>query len=160
MSLYNEIAGVDQNADVLLGVIGCTMKAFERFRDIHLNADGTKVIVLTRCGGGNRADYWRMFELMAHHPYYIKDYDDDYDNTYAYIEFSIPERYQNMCKHIATGKDPKSIKEIFDEEIKNMDIPGTDAYNRAMNFAKTIEQAIKAAEEGNDNNGGINIIKL
>ncbi len=151
MSLYNQIAGVNKDAPILLGVLGYNMKAFERFRDIHLNADGTRIIVLTRCGGDNRPSHLRMFEMVSHHPYYIKDYDDSYDSTYAYIEFSIPEKYKDMCKSISTGKDPKSIKEIFDEEIANMDKPGTDAYNRAMNIAKQIEDAIN----GKNSSGNI-----
>ena len=91
-----------------------------RFRDIHLNEDGTKIIMLTRNGGGNRENYWYLFDIIKHHPNYILDYDDDYDCTYAYIEFSIPDEFKEVCASMATGEELKTVKEKFDNCINYM----------------------------------------
>jgi len=55
---------------------------------------------------------------MKQHPNYIRDYDDDFDCTYASIVFSIPEKYR------------KRIGEFYDEKQKS---PGE-------RFARLIEQ--------------------
>jgi len=94
-----------------------------RFRDIYLNEDGTKIILYTRNGGGNREEYWYIFKGLKTHPNYLEDYDDDYDSTYAYIEFLVPEKYRELAKALATGEAPKSVSNKFSEiekEIKDM----------------------------------------
>lgn len=63
-----------------------------RSRDIYLKDE--KIILYTRNGGGNRKCYWYIFDILEKHPNYLCDYDDDFDCTYAYIEFSIPEDYK------------------------------------------------------------------
>lgn len=65
---------------------------FERFRDAYLKRDGDdiRIIVLTRTGGGNREDYednWSDIRSMAG---YLCDYDDEFDPTFALIEFAVP----------------------------------------------------------------------
>jgi hypothetical protein len=93
-----------------------------RFRDIHLNADGTKIILLTRNGGGNREDYQGVIDHLATHPNYLSDYDDDFDCTYAYVEFSTPQEYLEQCKGLTTGEKLESIYDKFQkviEQIKN-----------------------------------------
>ena len=80
-----------------------------RFRDIYLNEDGTEIILYTRNGGGNRKEYWYIFEILSHHPNYLTDYDDDFDCTYAYIKFSIPEKARGLVGKLVTGEKPKTI---------------------------------------------------
>lgn len=60
---------------------------------------------------------------MKTHPNYLRDYDDDFDSTYAYIEFSVPEKCKDLMRALATGEVPKSISGKFSEiekEIKDM----------------------------------------
>lgn len=147
MSLYNFLMGENEEAPVLLGVLNLTKKDFGRYRDIYLNADGTEIIVLTRCGGGNREYYDYVFEEMKEHECYISDYDDDFDETYAYIKFSVPEKFKDMCKSMSTGVEPKTVSEKFDEHIKEMDIPGTEAVKKADIIAERLINAIKEAEK-------------
>lgn len=85
-----------------------------RFRDIYLNEDGTKIILFTRNGGGNRESYFYIFDILKTHPNYITDYDDDFDCTYAYIEFSVPEEYKEALKQLSTGEKPKTLQEILE----------------------------------------------
>lgn len=51
MSLYNVLFGENEEATVLLGMIGATREDFGRYRDVYLNTEGNKIIVLTRVGG-------------------------------------------------------------------------------------------------------------
>lgn len=113
-------------ADFLLGVLDmdCKGKALYesgRFRDIYLNKDGTGIILYTRNGGGNREAYAAINEALQKHPNYHADYDDDYDETYAYFEFTIPEKYRDQCKKLAKGIEPEKVGEKFQKTIKRME---------------------------------------
>lgn len=152
MSLYNFLMGENPDYVVLLGSLGLDKNSFGRYRDIHLNADGSVIIVYTRLGGQNRKDYKQFITNLRRHPNYIRDYDDDFDDTYAYFEFSVPEKYKKMCKSMSTGKEPLSVQEKFDEHIKRMDVPGTPEYAKAQEIAKMFEDAI------NDSGNGIHFI--
>lgn len=154
MSLYNFLMGENEDAPVLLGVLGLNKEAFGRFRDIYLNADGTEIIVYTRCGGGNRKDYQYVFKKMKERPDYICDYDDDFDCTYAYIKFKVLDKYLDMCKKMATGKEPETVKEKFEKHIEEMDKPGTEAYKKAEEIAKKFNDA------ASESNGGIHFISF
>lgn len=89
-----------------------------RFRDIYFeNEIEPKIILYTRNGGGNREWYEYVFELLSSHPLYIKDYDDDFDCTYAYIEFKAPKAVIDFFEGIKTGKI-ESISEKFNNEIR------------------------------------------
>jgi hypothetical protein len=94
-----------------------------RFRDIYFeNQDGSapKIILYTRNGGGNRDYYNWVFELLEKHPLYIQDYDDDFDCTYAYIEFKAPESIVKFFDGVKTGKI-KNVSERFQAEIEAME---------------------------------------
>lgn len=160
MSLYNQLFGENKDAMALIGALGLTRDAFGRYRDVYVNKDGTKIIVYTRCGGGNRLEYEEIYNTMKAHPNYICDYDDDFDETYSYIEFSVPEKYSQMCKSMATGEEPISVSEKFKIECEEMNKPGSDTYKRADKY---VEQLINRISEDMNNDGfegGITIIKL
>jgi hypothetical protein len=91
-----------------------------RFRDIHLNEDGSKIILYTRNGGGNREAYQWVFDILRKHPNYRTDYDDDYDQTYAYIEFKTPDIYNDLCEGLATGVAPETINTKFSDLINKI----------------------------------------
>lgn len=65
-----------------------------RFRSIGVE-DG-QIILRTRTGGGNRSEYCEFHNAMRNHPNYLNDEDDDFDSTYCYHYFSIPEDHK--CK--------------------------------------------------------------
>lgn len=127
-----------------------------RFRDIFLtrNNEGEDIVILyTRNGAGNREcwdlegcpDYgegdpsihserclvfinWKLTQ----HPLYIRDYDDDFDGTYAYFEFRIPSILEEALDRLIEdqGGEPRSVAEAFKEfvselkEGKHEDHPG------------------------------------
>lgn len=93
MSLYTMMHGTNPLAGGLLAVLGFSPDQFGRIRDCFLvQVDGDpRIAVFTRCGGGNRDDYQSVFDWAREQETYIRDYDDDYDCTYATFEFSVPD---------------------------------------------------------------------
>ncbi|MEK6882160.1 MAG: hypothetical protein AABY22_21260 [Nanoarchaeota archaeon] len=136
MSLYNLLHGVNPISPLLLKILDIDQDnkkwSSGRFRDIYLDEKGEKIILYTRNGGGNR-ECWGEVQNnclcagcviekhLPKHPNYLRDYDDDFDSTYAYIEFSIPESYKELVKSFATGEKPETIKEKFDRTIKSLE---------------------------------------
>lgn len=152
MSLYNMLFGTNEEAPVLLGMLSVNKEYFSRFRDVELIEAGTKIRVFTRLGGGNREEHRENWEKIRKHEMYIKDYDDEFDTTYAYIEFSIPEQYKETAKKMFK-EEPVSFQKKFEKELREMQIPGTKAYDKMGEVAK---QIVDGMEQGN----GIHIVKL
>jgi hypothetical protein len=124
MSFYNTLFGRSPLAPALLKILGLTSNDIPRYRDAYLNGDGTRIVIYTRTGGGNRAyhnseescrscypDYftgegedptgpWNS-DLQAH-PQFVTDYDDSFDSTYAYFEFKVPDEWADDLKALAT----------------------------------------------------------
>ena len=148
MSLYNQLFDEDPNANTLLSILNLDRDAFGRFRDIHVNADGTYIQVLTRCGGFNRDMYAKEMHDIHTHPNFVKDYDDEYDNTYSYIIFKVPERFLEYTKGIATGVDPLTFQELFEKEMKDMEDPNSEAAKRAKKIAEQIQKGINENPDG------------
>src|SRR3990167_3082180 len=127
MSMYNLMHGMNPLAGILLKMLEIDQEGSKyssgRFRDIYLNEDGKKIILFTRNGGGNRETYQETIDILATHPNFITDYDDEFDCTYAYIEFSVPTQYLATTTIMAAGVKPKTLKEKTDDvmaEIKSM----------------------------------------
>ena len=146
MSLYNKLFGENENAMALLGMIELTRNDFQRYRDVYLNKSATIITVLARIGGDNRKNFKQVFINIRKNKWYIRDFDDNFDNTYTYIQFKIPEKYQYTCKMIAPKEKELTVGEKFKKEVEEADIPGTDAYKRMDAIAKQIMGEI---EKGN-----------
>lgn len=113
-----------------------------RFRDIYFENEGTpKIILYTRNGGGNREYYQYVFDLLENHPLYITDYDDDFDSTYAYIEFKAPESIIKFFDGVQTGKIA-NVSEKFQAEIKAME-EGKEPNAQLMSIIEKIVNEIK-----------------
>lgn len=146
MSLYNRLFGENPDATALLGMLSLTRKDFERYRDVYLNKGGTRIIVVARIGGTQKKYYKHVFKTIKKHPNYIKNYDDEFDQTYTYFEFSIPEKYAHTCKSFAPKEERLSVGDMFKKEAEESQIPGTEAYKRAEEIAAEI---MKNLESGN-----------
>lgn len=154
MSLYNLLHGVNPIAPILLTVLGIDQPdgkfSSGRFRDIYLNEDGTEIILYTRNGGGNREDYQEVFDNFAkNHPNYLSDEDDDFDCTYAYIKFSVPEKAKELIKGLVTGEKPKTIAEKFEETIKGMENMSKEDFEKDERFKPIREMFEKIVEPDN-----------
>ena len=125
MSLYNMLFGTNPASGFLIGALELETEKYPtgRFRDIYFeNEEGSepKVILYTRNGGGNREDYEDVFEALERHPLYLTDYDDDYDSTYAYIEFKAPQSVVDFFEDIK-GEKFERVGERFQREISEME---------------------------------------
>lgn len=142
MSLYNLLFGVNRDADELLKMLGLTQDDFGRFRDAYLNESGANIIVYTRCGGGNRDYYEDVFSKMEKHPEYVTDYDDDYDCTYAYFVFNVPEKFKKQAELMSDKNKPKSVHEKFQDVIEDIDKKGKDS-----EYVEKMESTINELKE-------------
>ena len=144
-NLYNQIFKVNPDAPMLIKVLN--LIEVGRFRDIFLNKDGTRIILYTRNGGKNRKKYQSIFDDLRKHPFYIRDWDDAYDNTYAYVEFSMPPKYIQELQGMATGIEPKSIGDKFKEVFKEMAVMTPRQMAEDQRFKSTIEMLNQITEE-------------
>lgn len=124
MSLYNMVNGVNPATFFILPLLGEKhAEQYPRFRDCFVgrlyNSDKDdefgipvkqtdqteKVIsVYTRVGGGNRNNYVDEIKELQSHPNYIKDYNDDFDSTFATFLFSVPNEWINDFDLVVAGK--------------------------------------------------------
>lgn len=138
MSLYNRLFGENKEAPVLLGFIGLNKGIFMRYRDVYLNKDGTIITVITRTGGSNRKDYRQSFTDIRKNINYIRDYDDEFDSTYCYFEFKVPEKYKQTAMQISPKENRISVGDMFKKEIEEAKIPGSPAAKRQEEIADLI----------------------
>lgn len=137
--MYNLCFGVNRMAPLLLKVLGINQDDGRwpagRFRDIYLNEDGTRILLYTRNGGGNRDCFEEgdddcrctgcvITRILPQHPHYVRDYDDDFDCTYATIEFRVPPEYEAEMRALATGKSPPSVGEKFQALVEVLEKGG------------------------------------
>lgn len=102
MSFYNMINGINPATFLILPMLGEKHPdQYPRFRDCFI--EGNEIHVYTRVGGGNRDAGFGEEELQSH-PNFLRDFDDDYDSTYATYCFSIPDEWKNDFELILNGK--------------------------------------------------------
>ena len=120
MSMYNIMnKGSNENAHEILNMIGLTENDIPRYRDVSLWNNNTEIRVITRVGGGNRQDYQEEINTLKQNEFYLKDIDDDFDSTYAYIFFKVPTECLETVKDMKT--DERTIKQKTDDSIKEFE---------------------------------------
>ena len=77
---------------------GMTIADFPRYRAVTVYPDQPLVVIRTRTGGGNREEYEEENEKLRALQGFIKDEDDDFDCTYAYWHYEIPEESRAAWK--------------------------------------------------------------
>jgi len=157
MSLYNSIFGTNNLAPVLLKILGIDQGNGEytsgRFRDIYLNEDGTKIILYTRNGGGNREHYQYVFDSLSKHPNYITNYDDGFDCTYAYLDFSVPDEYKEDLQKLASEHgQSQNPSEKFQQLLSDLEVgKNTPETEKAMKAGEQILGEIKESLDSGEN---------
>lgn len=120
--MYNMLFGENELADDLLKMLNLTKEDCGRYRDCYLDEKGEKIIVYTRNGGGNREYYEEVFDKLSSHTNYLCDYDDDFDCTYASIEFSVPDKFIELTKEfVKKGADITTGSEKFKKLLDVLD---------------------------------------
>lgn len=167
MSLYNLLHGHNPFASLLLEMIGQTPESVGRFRDCYLDRKDGKltIVVYTRNGGGNR-ECWReteekncncagciITEKLPCDEGYVEDWDDDFDNTYASIRFTIPETFIELCEQIAGSgaeqEDPGKRMVAVIEKLQSGDKDDPTVQRVLKAMEPTMKQIGKALEKGN-----------
>lgn len=145
MGMYNAVHGWHHDAAMLLKMLDIDQPNKKwtcgRFRDAWLNVGGTEICIFTRNGGGNRQCWQKEPELacsarpggedcncpgciitrhLPKHPHYLRDEDDPFDSTYAYIYFSVPDEYLVLARQIAPKVAEPTLKEKTDKAIEEM----------------------------------------
>ena len=111
MSLYNTLNGMNLATFFILPMLNKHPDEYPRFRDCFTGEDNNSIVIYTRVGGGNRNCGFGEEELYKH-PNFIKTYDDDFDSTYGYYAFSIPNKWEKDFAAILNGK-------LWSEEYHN-----------------------------------------
>jgi hypothetical protein len=121
MGLYNIVHGTNPFAPMLLIALG-----FEKFTDVGRFRDAFvtngEIAVYTRNGGGNRRCIHNAKDKdcgqpdcyacvinhrLPKHPLYLRDKDDNFDNTYATVYFKLPPQYAESLRTLDIGEfDP------------------------------------------------------
>ena len=161
--MYNMLFGVNQAFPILLKSLNLSYHGKTlniegeydpgRFRDIYLSGEGDKILLYTRNGGGNREDYEDVITKLQSHPLYITDYDDDFDYTYAYFEFKVPDSLQEILDKLmeAQGGPPMDVSEKFSNliaEMQGMTKEQVEADPRFKPLISIVEQIGEAAKSG------------
>lgn len=149
--MYNTLFGVNNLALICLEAIELKPEDIPRFRDAIFFKRNKHyyVKILTRTGGRNRGCYNNS--SLLNNKFYIKDYDDSYDNTYRYFIYRIADNLEAIIDWERIFKDQSrnkiDIKEMFEKEIKEMKIPGTDANKRSKAMANGLSKLLSANKE-------------
>lgn len=118
--LYNMLAGWDPACVWLAPMLTDEnpQDFFPRFRDCWLSDEGDAIEIFTRVGGGNREDYEYEIEALRDMPTYQRDYDDDFDCTYATFVFGVPEEWSEDFEHAKNGEFDKFSDRYVDRMQK------------------------------------------
>ncbi len=96
---------------------------FPRFRNCWLSDSGDTIIIFTRVGGSNRSDgpddeygygEYKLYDM----PTFIRTWDDDFDSTYGYYEFGVPEEWREDFEHAKNGEFDKYSDRYVDRMQK------------------------------------------
>jgi hypothetical protein len=147
MSLYNALFDTTPYADALLMMLGINAERVPRFRDCYLNKDG-EIVILTRTGGGNRADYEAENAALRAVAGFINDADDDFDSTYASFIYAPPPGYSDVIAEIAAKQGDYDPMATFRQTIADLQAgKDTPATRRAMEVGKDIFKRLEAGEK-------------
>lgn len=132
MSLYNMMFGCNPFASILLALAGLDVAEIPRFRDVFLDRDetGSTVIqVFTRTGGNNREMYESENDVLANKPNAIRDYDDSYDCTYAYFEFSPLPEMKDVAEILmeSSGIELSDMEDVWQRVISKLETCDQDS---------------------------------
>lgn len=170
MSLYNLIFGRNPFSGFLLEVLGTTVDRVPRFRDCFLNEDGSRIIIYTRTGGGNRDFYEHPDRCRENYPEYfggedepsgpwnsdlralpgfVYDADDEFDGTYASFHYNVPEAFKKMVAALTNIGAAGNPAERWQEMLDGLSSGNTDSpdVKRALEVGQRILGQIKEATD-------------
>ena len=136
--------GFNNNAPILLKILGFTTNDIPRFRDCFLKDNS--IVIHTRTGGGNREYYenaethkqnfygdiadWEEYSVynddLRKHPNFVTDVDDDFDCTYANFFYSFPDEFKDDLIALAAKDEAHMPSDRWKALFKAMDESKSD----------------------------------
>ena len=150
MSLYNMVHGINPATGILLMMLDLDEKDVPRLRDTWVTEDG-EIAIHTRTGGGNREGYAEENGSLQRHPNYLRDFDDDFDCTYATFVFSCPESSKDMLTLL---RDEDRMKAPRDRWVQAIDDLKAGKRGDILEKMTPTMDAILRAVDTNDDLGG------
>jgi hypothetical protein len=159
--LYFIVHGVHRLAGKLLTLLGLSTEAAStgRFRDCYLQraeSDALEIHLLTRNGGGNRPEHVAITRALRAHPYFLRDYDEPVDRTFATYVFKAPIGAL-MSLESAVAADPSAIPKSF--EVRSQmaaDMLQNDPNNpEAQRIAEALRPTMEALANDPDHVKGL-----
>ena len=148
----------------LLGMINLRPTQLGRYRDCYFSKDGERIIIFTRNGGNNRQNYQGVIDLLKKHPNYITDYDDDFDETYASIEFSIPEEHKARASELFEVANTETGPEVQARHLKELEEMPKDEYlkkyPKMQDFFNAMESMFNGDSKGTQSFGGVTVVRM
>ncbi len=118
------LLGQNKHSDRLLEILELGSKyPIREYQDIYLNSDGTEIILYTHSGGLARYHYWSdedsgdecsctgciMTYQVFKHPNYLEDDDDTFNCGYAYVYYSVPDKYKDECRMMSQKEKSSTV---------------------------------------------------
>jgi hypothetical protein len=94
MKLHNMLVGENEYADFLLKALGVEKQNIRRYRHCFFN--GEHIVIYTQTGGGNREYHEDDNAFLQNLNHYSHDKDDEYDTSYAWFYFKVPDQYRHF----------------------------------------------------------------
>jgi hypothetical protein len=85
--------------------------------------------------------------LIRNHPLFAEEHDDEFDRTYAWIAFRVPDESLEITRQLATGKEPPGMKELTDNAIRAMQALTPEQIRSDPRF-KPLAEAIESIASG------------
>ncbi len=123
MSLYNMVNKVNPAAFFMLPLLEVGHPDdWPRFRDCFVTPHRFQIVndlplmlpidekekpngiyVLLRIGGGNRDAYLKPWNTILRHPNYVRDWDDEFDSTFAHVQYTVPDKWKDDYDKAVVG---------------------------------------------------------
>lgn len=155
MSLYNLLHKIHPiGPELLTHHLGLDPTKVGRLRDCFPVAPPLgpvgEVHVLTRTGGGNRAEFEREDAYVRKSPYYVSDSDDEYDSTYALFKFRPAPQVVADLKELFE-KQPElfitlTFRERFDEALSHLHDPNSPRGQEILAASKPLMAGLANAK--------------
>lgn len=148
--LYNMLMGRNPCLGQLFTIlkINRTDWPMGRVRDAYVSEDGSKIFIFTRNGpsgmGLTEEEREVINTRIAKHPYFVRWWLDDFDETYCTYEFNTPAEHQQAADEIAKMTDTIPPMERFRKLLKDMDEgKKNEQVERAMEVGKQMAGSLE-----------------
>ena len=135
MSFYNMMHGYNPACLIIMPMLGRKQEDYPRFRDCFV-VNKENIVILTRVGGNNRG-----CEGGLQHDHAPR-FDDDFDSTYGYYLFKVPDKWKKDFDAIMEGR----FSDVSDEYVEYLEQFWPDAAKKGV-FKKIFREEGQPDEE-------------